>query len=64
MYDDHLEAAYDDRYYDEMDADYDEEDQAEYDRDYLLAQQELEDFEDCPWDDGGDYIEFQEDFGK
>lgn len=47
-----------------MDADYDEEDQAEYDRDYLLAKQELEDFEDCPWDDGGDYIEFQEDFGK
>lgn len=27
--------------------------QEEYDRDLILEQQELEDYEDCPYDDGG-----------
>jgi len=37
------------------DFDRDDEAQDEYGRDVILAQQELEDFEDCPYDDGGDF---------
>lgn len=54
-YEDRTELPYDDRDYDDdEDREDRDEDQAEYDRDVILAQQELEDYENCPYDDGND----------